>query len=137
GGLLAFWMIGLFVGPVVLSVTYALIEEWVAQGQPRPAERVTAAALAHPPGAGSASTGARCARDRARARLRRPGVRRARSTRRDRRTPARASRRRSRSDWGRASHAAPGADRSPPRSCGAGTTARGSAAPTHRLSRVA
>ncbi len=56
GGLLAFGMIGLFVGPVVLSVTYTLIEEWVAQGQPRPAERVTAAALADPPGAGSAST---------------------------------------------------------------------------------
>jgi predicted PurR-regulated permease PerM len=28
-------MIGLFVGPVVLSVTYTLLEEWVAQDQPR------------------------------------------------------------------------------------------------------
>jgi predicted PurR-regulated permease PerM len=35
GGLLAFGMIGLFVGPVVLSVTYTLLEEWVEQGQPR------------------------------------------------------------------------------------------------------
>ena len=35
GGLLAFGMIGLFVGPVVLSVTYTLLEEWVGQGPPR------------------------------------------------------------------------------------------------------
>lgn len=35
GGLLAFGLIGLFVGPVVLSVTFTLLEHWVAQG-PRP-----------------------------------------------------------------------------------------------------
>jgi predicted PurR-regulated permease PerM len=32
GGLLAFGLIGLFVGPVVLSVTYTLLEAWVNQG---------------------------------------------------------------------------------------------------------
>jgi predicted PurR-regulated permease PerM len=31
GGLLAFGLIGLFVGPVVLAVTYTLLEAWVAQ----------------------------------------------------------------------------------------------------------
>jgi predicted PurR-regulated permease PerM len=44
GGLLAFGMIGLFVGPVVLSVTYTLLEEWVAQGPPRAEESATVAA---------------------------------------------------------------------------------------------
>jgi predicted PurR-regulated permease PerM len=29
GGLLAFGLIGLFVGPVVLAVTYTLLEAWV------------------------------------------------------------------------------------------------------------
>ncbi|MGH7348329.1 MAG: AI-2E family transporter, partial [Candidatus Rokuibacteriota bacterium] len=33
GGLLAFGLIGLFVGPVVLSVTYTLLEAWVNQGE--------------------------------------------------------------------------------------------------------
>jgi predicted PurR-regulated permease PerM len=33
GGLFAFGLIGLFVGPVVLSVTYTLLVEWVGQGQ--------------------------------------------------------------------------------------------------------
>ena len=41
GGLLAFGLIGLFVGPVVLSVTYTLLEAWVkgvpATGAPTPA----------------------------------------------------------------------------------------------------
>lgn len=32
GGLLAFGLIGLFVGPVVLSVTYTLLEAWVTRG---------------------------------------------------------------------------------------------------------
>jgi predicted PurR-regulated permease PerM len=36
GGLLAFGLIGLFVGPVVLSVTFTLLENWVTQGPPRP-----------------------------------------------------------------------------------------------------
>jgi predicted PurR-regulated permease PerM len=30
GGLVAFGIIGLFVGPVVLAVTYTLLKEWVA-----------------------------------------------------------------------------------------------------------
>jgi len=30
GGLLAFGMIGLFVGPVILAVTHALLEHWIA-----------------------------------------------------------------------------------------------------------
>jgi predicted PurR-regulated permease PerM len=32
GGLLAFGLIGLFVGPVVLAVTYTLLGAWVAEG---------------------------------------------------------------------------------------------------------
>ena len=34
GGLLAFGIIGLFVGPVVLAVTYTLLKEWVAEQDP-------------------------------------------------------------------------------------------------------
>ena len=30
GGLIAFGIIGLFVGPVVLAVTYTLLTEWIA-----------------------------------------------------------------------------------------------------------
>src|SRR5262249_42450665 len=33
GGLLAFGVIGLFVGPVVLAVTYTLLQAWVAEGE--------------------------------------------------------------------------------------------------------
>jgi predicted PurR-regulated permease PerM len=33
GGLLALGIIGLFVGPVVLAVTYTLVSEWVRQGE--------------------------------------------------------------------------------------------------------
>jgi predicted PurR-regulated permease PerM len=40
GGLLAFGIIGLFIGPVVLAVTYTLLRAWVAEGQSRP-ERTT------------------------------------------------------------------------------------------------
>jgi predicted PurR-regulated permease PerM len=37
GGLLAFGLIGLFVGPVVLAVTYTLLVAWVEGGEtPRP-----------------------------------------------------------------------------------------------------
>jgi predicted PurR-regulated permease PerM len=32
GGLLAFGIIGLFIGPVVLSVGYTLLGAWIAQG---------------------------------------------------------------------------------------------------------
>jgi predicted PurR-regulated permease PerM len=33
GGLLAFGVVGLFIGPVVLAVTYTLLEAWVAEGE--------------------------------------------------------------------------------------------------------
>jgi predicted PurR-regulated permease PerM len=56
GGLFAFGLIGLFVGPVVLSVTYTLLEEWVAQGPPRPDDRASAAEPADLPGAAGRST---------------------------------------------------------------------------------
>src|SRR5262245_10008639 len=46
GGLLAFGIIGLFVGPVVLSVTYTLLENWVAQGPPLPETRTPASEAA-------------------------------------------------------------------------------------------
>ena len=36
GGLLAFGVIGLFIGPVVLAVTYTLLQAWVAEGTPAP-----------------------------------------------------------------------------------------------------
>jgi predicted PurR-regulated permease PerM len=32
GGLIAFGVIGIFVGPVLLAVTYTLAREWVAEG---------------------------------------------------------------------------------------------------------
>ena len=34
GGLLAFGVIGLFIGPVVLAVAYTLLVDWVSQGDP-------------------------------------------------------------------------------------------------------
>jgi predicted PurR-regulated permease PerM len=33
GGLLAFGFMGLFLGPVLLSVAYSLIDDWIAHGQ--------------------------------------------------------------------------------------------------------
>jgi predicted PurR-regulated permease PerM len=36
GGLLAFGLIGLFVGPVVLAVTYTLLVAWVHAGASTP-----------------------------------------------------------------------------------------------------
>jgi len=38
GGLLAFGLIGIFVGPVVLAVTYTLAGAWIGGGAPSPAE---------------------------------------------------------------------------------------------------
>jgi len=46
GGLIGFGLVGLFVGPVVLAVTYRLVEEWVV-GEATPA--VEAATPASPP----------------------------------------------------------------------------------------
>jgi len=40
GGLLGFGIIGLFIGPVVLAVTYTLLRAWVAETEPR-SERAT------------------------------------------------------------------------------------------------
>src|SRR4030095_4998435 len=37
GGLLAFGIIGLFIGPVVLAVTYTLLQAWVAGHEPKAA----------------------------------------------------------------------------------------------------
>jgi predicted PurR-regulated permease PerM len=37
GGMLAFGLVGLFVGPVVLAVTYTLLQAWVAEGDRPPA----------------------------------------------------------------------------------------------------
>ena len=38
GGLLAFGLIGIFVGPVVLAVAYTLFEAWIAEGDPHDVE---------------------------------------------------------------------------------------------------
>jgi predicted PurR-regulated permease PerM len=43
GGLLAFGLVGLFVGPVVLAVTYTLLVAWVGAGEPSGAERISGA----------------------------------------------------------------------------------------------
>ena len=36
GGLIGFGVVGLFIGPVVLAVTYTLAQDWVGSGGPRP-----------------------------------------------------------------------------------------------------
>ena len=36
GGLLAFGLIGIFVGPVVLAVAYTLVGEWIKLGEAEP-----------------------------------------------------------------------------------------------------
>ena len=36
GGLIAFGVIGLFIGPVVLAVAYTLLADWVADGEALP-----------------------------------------------------------------------------------------------------
>jgi predicted PurR-regulated permease PerM len=35
GGLLAFGLVGLFVGPVVLAVSYTLLQAWIDEGLPK------------------------------------------------------------------------------------------------------
>ena len=42
GGLLAFGIIGLFIGPVVLAVTYTLLQAWVTEGEAVPERRAPA-----------------------------------------------------------------------------------------------
>jgi predicted PurR-regulated permease PerM len=38
GGLVSFGVIGLFVGPVILAVTYRLLESWIADIDQQPGE---------------------------------------------------------------------------------------------------
>jgi predicted PurR-regulated permease PerM len=40
GGLVAFGLVGIFVGPLVLAVSYRLLEAWVNEGGPPPAAGV-------------------------------------------------------------------------------------------------
>jgi predicted PurR-regulated permease PerM len=40
GGLLAFGLIGIFVGPVVLAVVYTLLGAWIAAADDAPAEAI-------------------------------------------------------------------------------------------------
>src|SRR4030095_10821175 len=56
GGLLAFGIIGLFIGPVVLAVTYTLLQAWVAEGEAVPERRAPAAATAGRGGVERSST---------------------------------------------------------------------------------
>ena len=42
GGLIAFGAIGLFIGPVVLTVAYTLLSTWVSEGEPEAAATVPA-----------------------------------------------------------------------------------------------
>lgn len=44
GGLVAFGLVGIFVGPVVLAVTYTLVDAWVSTPPPGPATRSEAVA---------------------------------------------------------------------------------------------
>ena len=39
GGLIGFGVVGLFIGPVVLAVTYTLAKEWVSAGQSQTAPK--------------------------------------------------------------------------------------------------
>ena len=45
GGLVAFGVIGLFIGPVVLAVAYTLLVDWVAEGMPPAEHRQSSSAL--------------------------------------------------------------------------------------------
>ena len=61
GGLVSFGIIGLFVGPVMLAVTYRLLESWIADIDRPPGEGAglaPATALKTPPGPGSPPAGA-------------------------------------------------------------------------------
>ena len=49
GGLLAFGLVGIFVGPVVLAVSYTLLEAWMADGEPAPVDPVEQAPVAPTP----------------------------------------------------------------------------------------
>jgi predicted PurR-regulated permease PerM len=47
GGLVAFGLVGIFVGPVLLAVAYKLLQEWIAEADAQ------ATADSEPPAAGS------------------------------------------------------------------------------------
>lgn len=49
GGLVAFGLIGIFVGPVLLAITYTLVEAWVDEGDHPPATPAPEAPPAEPP----------------------------------------------------------------------------------------
>jgi len=53
GGLLGFGVIGLFVGPVILAVSYTLLEAWVLEGEgaPLPSAEAAPAVSVSPPAA--------------------------------------------------------------------------------------
>jgi predicted PurR-regulated permease PerM len=40
GGLIAFGVTGLFIGPVLLAVAYTLLVDWVSEGQEEPPSRI-------------------------------------------------------------------------------------------------
>jgi predicted PurR-regulated permease PerM len=42
--LIAFGVMGLFVGPVILAASYTLVKSWVAEGGPPPLQATTAPA---------------------------------------------------------------------------------------------
>jgi predicted PurR-regulated permease PerM len=48
GGLLAFGLVGIFIGPVVLAVAYTLLEAWMADGETAPAEAAAEATADRP-----------------------------------------------------------------------------------------
>jgi predicted PurR-regulated permease PerM len=45
GGLIAFGVIGLFIGPVALAVAYMLLADWVSEGNPSAEQELSAPAL--------------------------------------------------------------------------------------------
>lgn len=49
GGLLAFGLVGIFIGPVVLAVAYTLLEAWMADGEPEQGDAGPAAVTPPPP----------------------------------------------------------------------------------------
>lgn len=48
GGLVAFGLVGIFVGPVLLAVSYTLLDSWIADGDAAPAPTVPATSPAPP-----------------------------------------------------------------------------------------
>ena len=40
GGLIGFGVVGLFIGPVILAITYTLLQAWVQDGEPTQADRL-------------------------------------------------------------------------------------------------